>query len=61
MHIGHPVTGVSVVNLRRVKTMVGVVTDAATGQIIGMDVLVNRDTEGFVYWTCAAISHLLQY
>ena len=28
----------------------GFVTDAATGQLLGMDVLVERDSEGFIKW-----------
>ena len=30
--------------------MVGLVTDAETGQVLGVDVLVERDSEGFVRW-----------
>ena len=48
----------TVVKLRGEKTVVGVVTDAETGQIVGMDVLVNRDTEGFVDWLSGYVSEL---
>ena len=48
----------TVVKLRGDKTVVGVVTDAETGQIVGMDVLVNRDTEGFLDWLSGYVSEL---
>ena len=48
----------TVLKLRGEKTVVGVVTDAATGQIVGMDVLVERDTEGFVDWLSDYVSEL---
>ena len=48
----------TVVKLRGEKVVVGVVTDAETGQIVGMDVLVNRDTEGFVDWLSGYVSEL---
>ena len=40
----------TVVRLRGKKTVVGFVTDAKSGQLVGMDVLVDRDSEGFVRW-----------
>ena len=30
--------------------VVGFVTDAESGQLVGMDVLVHRDSDGFVEW-----------
>ena len=30
--------------------MVGFVTDAESGRLVGMDVLVQRDSDGFVKW-----------
>ena len=32
------------------QTVVGFVTDAESGRLLGMDVLVQRDSEGFVRW-----------
>ena len=32
------------------KTVIGVVTDAATGEVLGLDVLVNLDSDGFMEW-----------
>ena len=32
------------------KTVVGVVTDAETGQVLGLEVLVKRDSDGFMEW-----------
>ena len=40
----------TVVKLKGEKTVVGFVTDAESGQLVGMDVLVERDGEGFVRW-----------
>ncbi len=40
----------TVVELRGKKTVVGFVTDAKSGQLVGMDVLVDRDSEGFMRW-----------
>lgn len=40
----------TVLKLRGEKTVVGFVTDAVTGRLLGMDVLVDRDSEGFVSW-----------
>ena len=31
-------------------TVVGVVADAATGGALGLDVLVERDSDGFMEW-----------
>ena len=38
----------TVVRVKGVKTVVGVVTDAETGQVLGLDVLVERDADGFM-------------
>ena len=32
------------------QTVVGLVTDAESGQLVGMDVLVERDSDGFLRW-----------
>ncbi len=48
----------TVVKLRGEKTVVGVATDAEIGQIVWMDVLVNRDAEGFVDWLSGYVSEL---
>ena len=40
----------TVVRVKGEKTVVGFVTDAESGQLVGMDVLVDRDSEGFVRW-----------
>ena len=40
----------TMVRLRGKKTVVGFVADAKSGQLVGMDVLVDRDSEGFVRW-----------
>ena len=40
----------TVLRVRGKQTVVGLVTDAQSGQVVGMDVLVNRDSEGFVRW-----------
>ena len=34
------------------KTVVGVVTDSETGQVPGLEVLVERDSDGFMEWLC---------
>ena len=36
------------------KTVVGVVTDAETGQVPGLEVLVARDSDGFMEWLCGS-------
>ena len=38
------------VKLRGEKTVVGFVADAQSGQIVGMDVLVDRNSDGFTEW-----------
>ena len=38
------------VRVKGVKKVVGVVTDAETGQVLGLDVLVERDADGFMEW-----------
>ena len=40
----------TVVRVKGVKTDVGVVTDAATGQVLGLDALVERDSDRFMEW-----------
>ena len=40
----------TVLKVRGRRTVVGFVTDAESGQVVGMDVLVDRDSEGFVRW-----------
>ena len=40
----------TVVRVNGVKKDVGVVTDDATGQVLGLDVLVERDSDGFMEW-----------
>ena len=50
---GHArVTGAdeTAVRVKGVKKVVGVVTDAETGQVLGLDVLVERDADGFMEW-----------
>ena len=38
------------VRVKGVKKIVGVVADAETGQVLGLDVLVERDSDGFMEW-----------
>ena len=38
----------TVVRVNGEKTVVGVVTDAETGQVLGLDVLVEPDADGFM-------------
>ena len=40
----------TVLKVKGKRTVVGFVTNAATGQLLGMDVLVERDSEGFIKW-----------
>ena len=40
----------TVVKVKGKRTVVGFVTDAQTGELVGMDVLVDRDRAGFVKW-----------
>lgn len=40
----------TVLKVRGRQTVVGFVTDAESGQVVGMDVLVDRDSDGFVRW-----------
>ena len=40
----------TVVRVKGEKTVVGFVTDAESGQLVGMEVSVDRDSEGFVRW-----------
>ena len=40
----------TVVRVKGVKKVVGVVTDAETGHVLGLDVLVERDSDGFMEW-----------
>ena len=36
--------------VKGVKEVVGVVTDAETGQVLGLEALVERDSDGFMEW-----------
>ena len=36
--------------MKGATTVVGVVTDAATGEALGLEVLVERDSDGFMEW-----------
>ena len=38
------------VRVKGEKTVIGVVADAATGEVLGMDVLVERDSDGSMEW-----------
>ena len=40
----------TVVKVRGKQMVVGFVTDAESGQLVGMDVLAERDSDGFVRW-----------
>ena len=40
----------TVVRVKGEKAVVGVVADAATGEVLGLDVLVKRDSDGFMDW-----------
>ena len=40
----------TVLKVRGKRTVVGFVTDAESGRLVGMDVLVERDGDGFVRW-----------
>ena len=40
----------TVVRVKGVKKVVGVVADAETGQVLGLDVLIERDADGFMEW-----------
>ena len=40
----------TVVRVKGETTFVGVVTDASTGEVLGLDVLVKRDSDGFMEW-----------
>ena len=40
----------TVVRVKGNKTVIGFVTDASSGQLLGIDVLVDRDRAGFVGW-----------
>ena len=46
----------TVLKVRGRRTVVGFVTDAASGQLVGMDVLVERDSDGFVKWLQSYVS-----
>lgn len=48
----------TVVKLRGEKVVVGFVTDAESGQIVGMDVLVERDSDGFTNWLSGYVEAL---
>ena len=40
----------TVVRVKCETTFVGVVTDASTGEVLGLDVMVKRDSDGFMEW-----------
>lgn len=40
----------TVMKVRGRQTVVGLITDAESGQLVGMDVLVDRSNDGFVEW-----------
>ena len=40
----------TVVRVKGEKTTIGVVADALTGEVLGLDVLVERDSDGFMEW-----------
>ena len=40
----------TVMKVKGKRMVVGFVTDAESGQLVGMDVLVSRDSDGFVRW-----------
>ena len=40
----------TVVRVKGETTVVGVVADAATGEVLGLEVLVERDADGFMEW-----------
>ena len=40
----------TVVRVKGVKKVGGVVTDAETGQVLGLDALIARDSGGFMEW-----------
>ena len=46
----------TVLKVRGRRTVVGFVTDAESGQLVGMDVLVHRDSDGFVKWLSGYVS-----
>ena len=46
----------TVLKVRGRRTVVGFVTDAANGRLLGMDVLVERDSDGFVKWLSRYVS-----
>ena len=48
----------TVVRLRGNRTVVGFVTDAQSGQIVGMDALVDTDSKGFLRWLGRYVSRL---
>ena len=46
----------TVVKVRGKQTVVGFVTDAESGQLVGMDVLFQRDSDGFAEWLSGYVS-----
>ena len=48
----------TVLKVRGSRTVVGFVTDAESGQLVGMDVLVDRSGDGFVRWLHIYVSRL---
>ena len=46
----------TVLKVRGRRMVVGFVTNAESGQLVGMDVLVHRDSDGFVEWLSGYVS-----
>ena len=46
----------TVLKVRGRRMVVGSVTNAESGQLVGMDVLVHRDSDGFVKWLSGYVS-----
>ncbi len=46
----------TVLKVRGRRMVVGFVTDAESGQLVGMDVLMHRDSDGFVKWLSGYVS-----
>ena len=50
----------TVVRVKGEKTVAGVVTGAETGQVLGLDLLVERDSDGFDSWSGLATSRAVR-
>ncbi len=48
----------TVVKVRGDRTVVGFVADAGTGRLVGIDILLDRDSDGFVEWLKGYVSGL---